>query len=279
MLGEVSVFMKKVLIVTLIMVLVPANLFLWSYLYDSYKKTVSTTAIVKANEIYKDNDYIEEDSKIQEQGDIEKDIQTSSDNKDIEIEDNFYNSTNDTQEENIIIESSSDEPDNTNTKIINNFNGEKVHNLKAGQQKLVHSSIYSDGFLYWENGDIYSDGERVQLEIDATLIAYNPNGGGEIYRNNFSGSVEGNRLSSYSEEGIGIEYKLESVFEEGYQKLKMVLYIDIDPLAEFNKLYNIKLNVRGIGEGNRTKFVIGSETNPKEDIYINVLENERIDND
>lgn len=276
MLGEVSVFMKKVLIVTLIMVLVPANLFLWSYLYDSYKKTVSTTAIVKANEIYKDNDYIEEDSKIQEQGDIEKDTQTSSDNKDIKIEDNFYNSTNDKQEGNIIIESSN-EPENS--KIINIFNGEKVHNLKVGQQKLVNSSTYSGGFLYWENGDIYSDGERVQLETDAILIAYNPSDGEEIYRNHFSGSVEGDRLSTYSEEGIEIEYKLESVFEEGYQKLKMVLYINVDTLAEVNKLYNIKLNIRGIMEGNRTKFILGTETKPVANIYINVLENERIDND
>lgn len=276
--GEVNIFMKKVLI-GIISGLIIANLFLWNCLYDSFIKTDSTTAIKRANEIFKDNDYIVEGSKIQDDRKNEKDTETSSDNKNLEIEDNLNNSAKDTKEENMIIESVSNEPEIMNTKIVDTFDGEKVHNLKAGQQKLVHSSTYSGGFLYWENGDIYSDGERVQLETNATLIAYNPSGGGEIYRNNISGSVEGNRLYTYSEEGIGIEYKLESESEEGYQKLKMVLYINVDPLAEVNKLYNIKLNIRVIGAGNRTKRTIGTETNPKEDIYINVLENERIDYD
>lgn len=271
--------MKKMLIVILILGLIPVNLFLWNYIHDSYKKTVSTTAIKRANEIFKDNDFNVEGAKIQDEEEVEKDTETSPENKNIDIEDNLNNSAKDTQEENMIIESVNNEPEIMNAKIVDTFDGEKVHNLKRGQQKLVHSSTYSGGFLYWENVDIYSDGERVQLETNATLIAYNPYGGGEIYRNNFSGSVEGNSLNTYSEEGIGIEYKLESVSEEGYQKLKMVLYINVDPLAEVNKLYNIKLNIRVIGDGNRTKYTIGTETNPKEDIYINVLENERIDYD
>jgi hypothetical protein len=276
--------LKKMLIGILVLGIILVNLFLWTYLYNSYKKTDNVTTIKSASEIFKDYDFTVESSKSNDEDDgkgekDEKDTETSSDNKNMDFENNPNNSTKDSQKENTVIENVSSEPERINTKIIDTFDGKKVHNLKLGQHKLVHSSTYAGRFLYWENGNLYSDGDRVQLEADATLVAYDSSGGGEIYRNYYSGSVVGNELHTYSEEGIDIEYKLESVPEEGYQKLKMVLYINVDPLSEANKLYNIKLNIRVIGEGHRTKFTIGSETKPNEDIYINVLENERIDYD
>src|SRR4051794_24392399 len=93
--------LKKMLIGILVLGLILVNLFLWNYLFNSYKKTDNVTTIKSASEIFKDYDFTVESSK---SDDKKEDTEISLDNKKMDFEKSPNNSTKDSQKVNPIIE-------------------------------------------------------------------------------------------------------------------------------------------------------------------------------